>query len=126
MIVHHVHIFGIPLDKLAFKKECLRMIQSQTDDPKENDVEYYDFDDFFDSRVPDLDWQWIDYDAQYRVPYVIGILPAYSWQVRVEDPSFDTEDKAREFIADKLLPFVSQSREELINLSDYLDIPEGC
>ena len=29
MITPHVHIFGIPVDKLDFKKDYLDMIQSQ-------------------------------------------------------------------------------------------------
>jgi len=124
MITPHVHIFGIPVDKLDFKKDYLDMIQSQADESSTN-IRYVDFDNFFDDRIPDLDWAWIDYDNRYTVPYVIGIRPEYSWNLGIEEPFFHTEQEAREFIAEKLELYVTQAKEWLALACDYLDIPEG-
>ena len=134
----YVHIFGIPVEELKFKENVLRHIESccwSENLPYADDDEkgYYEFDDFFLDNVPELDCVWFSYGDKLAdpnfdggTPHIIGIKPTYSWN-RDSEPQLSSETRAREFIAKSLLPFVTQPKEELRDLCDYIEapLPEG-
>lgn len=131
----YIHIFGIPVDQLSFKLDVLRHIESQCNEnltlADDGEKTYYDFDDFFNDIAPDLDCVWFSYDNMLDdpgfdggVPYIVGIKAGYPWD-REPNPHFNSETRAREFIARTLLPYVNQSKEKLRELCQYIEAPAG-
>ena len=127
MADRYVHIFGIPVEELKFKKEVLRHIECYCDENlplAEDGPRYHDFDDFLLENATNLACVWIDGSDKPDggIPYIIGVEPTYSWN-RIAEPRLSSETRAREFIAKSLLPFVTQSKEELRDLCGYIETP---
>lgn len=90
----YIHIFGIPVDQLSFKLDIFRHIESQCDEkfPLADDGPfYYDFDDFFEKEVGQLDCARADFDGGYEIPYIIGIEEGCPWD-REPNPHFTGGD----------------------------------
>lgn len=120
MRTYPIMMFGVNAADVSIKKEFFNpKFWVDESIPESEKPKYEGITDFLDGEISESDIGWAAGDDNDPGCYYIGIHAGYAWQASKSMPQ--TEEAAREYIANALAPFCNSTKQEIMDACDYIE-----